>query len=690
MRTLLLSLLVGSCVSAYAATVTTMSLMGEMADLTRLANFPSPAHKSIQFSSYDRRSDVPGGQHWFANADGFGGEPIPNFEEVIRLPEGDTPGEYLMCDVSGPGAIVRMWTAQIAGDIRVYLDGSDSPLYDGPAQSFLMQPYDTFLDGAGLVQEDLEGTLYQRDAAYAPIPFAKRCRIVWIGDHRDTHFYHIQMRIYDDSAEVITFSPEDLANGADSIRDIAGALAEPDVPYPGPAREPVTISEHLEPGERSTALHIRDSGAIGRLSLRVEAEDMYAALRQTVLYIQFDGDPWGQVQSPIGDFFGAGPGINPYVSLPFTVEPDGQMTSRFLMPYEESVRIIIENRGDQSVKVTGSATPVRYFWDDATSMHFRARWRVDHDLVASNQPIMGGQDIPILLARGKGVYVGTAIMLLNPNEIPTIWGNWWGEGDEKIFVDDDVHPSIFGTGTEDYFNYSWSANDIFAYPYCGQPRNDGPANRGFIVNYRWHILDPLPFTTSLAFYMELLNHERTEGFSYGRINYYYARPGTMDDHMPLTDTDLRLPELPATWEPAPRFGANLWEIHACDALFADTSGTELHHGGMWQGGQVIVWKPAAVGESKTLLFEIKEEGDYRLHLACKLVPNGGAFQPALNGQPIRFSGRESIRLTYPHGTQSRVLSSELRELDAGIHELTITATEAGLPIGLDFLALRKH
>jgi len=44
----------------------------------------------------------------------------------------------------------------------------------------------------------------------------------------------------------------------------------------------------------------------------------------------------------------------------------------------------------------------------------------------------------------------------------------WGEGDEKVFVDDDRVPSIFGTGSEDYFNYSWSSPDIFAFPYCGQ------------------------------------------------------------------------------------------------------------------------------------------------------------------------------------------------------------------------------
>jgi len=678
------------CLGASATPITTVSLIDEMVDMTRLTYFPEPSYKTIQFSSYDRRSSLPGGPHWFANSDGFGREPIPNFEEVIKLPEEGQPGEYLMCDVEGPGAIVRVWTAQIAGHIRVYLDGSDTPIYDGPAQSFLMRPYDTFLEGTGLTRRDLEGSFYQRDAGYTPIPFAERCRIVWIGNHWDTHFYHIQMRIYDEGAEVVTFSHDDLRQGADRIREVAAILADPDPAPSGHTRAPVAIDSTLEPGDRKVVMDLRERGAIGRLELTVDADDLDQALRQTVMYIQFDGDPWGQVQAPIGDFFGAGPGINPFVSLPFTVEAGGRMICRYPMPFQESARIILENLGDQEVTVTGSATPMRYLWDDDTSMHFRARWRVDHDLVSSNQEIMGVQDIPILLARGQGVYVGTAIMLLNPNNIPTVWGNWWGEGDEKIFVDDEVFPSTFGTGTEDYFNYSWSSNDIFTYPYCGQPRNDGPANRGFVVNYRWHIVDPLPFHSSLFFYMELYSHERTEGFSYARISYYYARPGAMDDQLPPTKTDLVIPQLPPTWEPESRFGANQWQPLDCDDLITDTTDVEFVVDGMWQGGQVLVWTPSAQGDAKTLSIDIPEDGNYRMHIAFMLVPEGGSFRAEINGEPIRIGGQETVSLRVPHGVLSRVRSTDAIELTAGTHELVITATRAGLPIGLDFLALRKH
>jgi hypothetical protein len=36
--------------------------------------------------------------------------------------------------------------------------------------------------------------------------------------------------------------------------------------------------------------------------------------------------------------------------------------------------------------------------------------------------------------------------------------NWYGEGDDMIFIDgEEWQPSLHGTGTEDYFNTAWRA-----------------------------------------------------------------------------------------------------------------------------------------------------------------------------------------------------------------------------------------
>jgi len=101
--------------------ITTGSLFEEMIDMIALAKFPNLEFRMVQYSSFDHRSTLPGGPDWFANADGFGGEPIPNFEKILKEPDESGIGEYLMADVKGPGAIVRLWTASISGKLQVYL-----------------------------------------------------------------------------------------------------------------------------------------------------------------------------------------------------------------------------------------------------------------------------------------------------------------------------------------------------------------------------------------------------------------------------------------------------------------------------------------------------------------------------------------------------------------------------------------
>ena len=82
--------------------------------------------------------------------------------------------------------------------------------------------------------------------------------------------------------------------------------------------------------------------AIERLTLTVAAADTDRALRQTILRISFDDHTWGQVQAPLGDFFGAAPGINPYESVPFSVRPNGDMICRFVMPFAKSCTIQVK------------------------------------------------------------------------------------------------------------------------------------------------------------------------------------------------------------------------------------------------------------------------------------------------------------------------------------------------------------
>jgi hypothetical protein len=671
-----------------APPVTTGSLYEEMIDLAGLTRFPSPAYHTVQFSSYDRRSNLPGGPDWFANDDGFGGEPIPAFEAVLRQPGPDSVGQYLMADVEGPGALVRVWTAAIEGTVQLWLDGQETPVYAGSADAFFHRPLDAYPQVASLDRARLVRTVYQRDAAYAPMPFARRFRLVWTGNLHHVHFYHLAVRRYVPGTIVATFRPEDLATYRETINRVIAGLADPDADLPlRGSGEPRSIAVTLRPGEAADALQLEGPGAIERLEFTAEAPDRDRALRQTVLHIVFDGYPWGQVQSPLGDFFGAAPGVNPYQSLPFTVRSDGAMISRFVMPYERSARIRLENLGDQTVTVTGSVRTMPYAWDAGRSMHFRARWRVNHDLIADPAAV---QDIPFLLADGEGVYVGTTAIMLNPTPIPTPGGGWWGEGDEKVFVDGDRRPALFGTGSEDYFNYSWSAPDLFWLPYCGQPRNDGPGNRGFVTDYRFHIVDALPFDRSIAFYLELYSHERLPGFSYARIGYHYGRPGIIDDHLAITPADVRELRLPENWVPAARGGARNAVFHQTETLVRGAR-LLLETGRLYAGGRIPVWRPARPGEALHLRVPVDSAGQYRIRFVARLDGDGGRLRLQWDGTPVPLaSGDSTVDLRLPDRTVLRDFYLRPMRLTAGAHDLAFVfdgaAAEVARPaIGIDFV-----
>jgi hypothetical protein len=121
--------------------------------------------------------------------------------------------------------------------------------------------------------------------------------------------------------------------------------------------------------------------------------------------------------------------------------------------------------------------------------------------------------------------VGTVLDVENPPGAA-----WWGEGDEKITIDGESFPSLFGTGTEDYFGFAWSTPETFAHAYHAQTQAPGGFGGRFSMN-RFLILDPVPFTRSLRFDLEIW-HWTDTSIAADAVLYWYARPGARDDFPP--------------------------------------------------------------------------------------------------------------------------------------------------------------
>jgi hypothetical protein len=358
------------------------------------------------------------------------------------------------------------------------------------------------------------------------------------------------------------------------------------------------------------------------------------------------------------------------------------------MPFRKAVRMEIENFSEQQILIKGGVNLTGYEWEEGRSLHFGARWTIDHGLTASDQEF---KDIPYFLAVGKGRIVGTAAFLYNPSNAVTSWGNWWGEGDEKVYVDRDTFPSIFGTGSEDYFNYSWSSEKLFSFAYCGQTRNDGPGNRGYVSNYRWHILDDIPFQEKCAFFMELQHHGVVKDFSYGRIVYFYALPGVILEERHISRQDID--EIPyMEWKPEAYLGSAGFTFFRAEDLIVDKTGITMEKGNLWAGSTILMWNPETEGRS--IRFRFNSPSDTlrsNIGLTLAHLPEGGEISVSLNGEKIKFDGGESIRLDQPNNTSLRNHFSEAIHYIKGTNEIILysQSREAGKRIGIDFIWLKE-
>ncbi len=264
--------------------------------------------------------------------------------------------------------------------------------------------------------------------------------------------------------------------------------------------------------------------------VRLSANDPVAALRGIIVKITFDGERC--LEAPLGDVFGSAPGINPYATLPLGMTKDGEMYCHWFMPFKDSAVIELVNHSRESAWLTGELAIKDYRWTES-SMHFHAKWRAQFDV--PTRPMI---DWNYLTAKGQGVFAGVAFAIDNPVKA------WWGEGDEKIYVDGETFPSHFGTGTEDYYGYAWCWPVPFMHAYHAQPRCDGPGNYGRTSVNRFHILDRIPFTKDFKFDMELWHWDAKCKVNMAVTAYWYARPGGTDAFKPIRAEDAVVRPMP--------------------------------------------------------------------------------------------------------------------------------------------------
>lgn len=489
-------------IAGAAPGVTFESLLREMVDRDAIARWPDPAYTCKQFSSYDRASTSPADEKtWFANGD---------HGQFIRTIERQGRTERVMMDATGPGAVVRIWSANPGGTLRVYVDGGATPVIEAPMEEVLGGKWAV---GPVTVGGPLAGTRSRGWNSYLPIPYASSCVIT--SDSTEGFYYQINYRAYEAGTSVTSFDVGTLARSADTLRGVQEELAG------APKRSEYIRNDFVDipPGQLHSYVYENGkSEAVTGLQIDLAGRDQEQALRSTVLRMEFDGAE--TVWCPISDFFGCGVGkpTAPFRTWYTGISGSGLPACRWVMPFQRSVRIVLENTGREPVRVQVYVRLKDWTWDER-SMHFHATWRQEHPLHAYGG--RGTRDFNYVEIAGRGVYAGDALAVMNP--VP----EWWGEGDEKIYVDGETFPSHFGTGTEDYYGYAWCWYEPFTHAFHAQSRCDGNAeknNWGHTTVTRVRSLDAIPFRGSLKMDMEVWHWKECD-VAYAATTYFYALPG---------------------------------------------------------------------------------------------------------------------------------------------------------------------
>ena len=113
---------------------------------------------------------------------------------------------------------------------------------------------------------------------------------------------------------------------------------------------------------------------------------------------------------------------------------------------------------------------------------------------------------------------------------------WWGEGDHKIWIDDEPFPSILGTSTAAFFGNVAGLRPI-RMPLHGATRV-APVGKNSV--YRWLLPDAITFNTSLRFTLENWQTDQADDVYYNSVAYWYGQPGAATAFKALSPEMLEL------------------------------------------------------------------------------------------------------------------------------------------------------
>ncbi|WP_231424738.1 glycoside hydrolase family 172 protein [Pedobacter sp. Leaf250] len=621
--------LVGCADKIPEKTVTMSKLLEEMVSVEEQSRVPKPFYIAKQVSSHDRSSTKPDSANWFANADGFGNEGVDTISGHI---------EKILFNEQGPGVITRIWltTLDKRGVIRFYFDGQKKAGWTIP--SYDLMKFGGIEIGKGLLIPHTSYTPEGKGGStlFMPIPYSKSCKITF-EDSKDVavtpKYYQINYRAYKKGTTVETFSAAGLKRAKQKIKEVNEILLHP----PASKGKVYETSDNLLPGD-SLVLDL-PAGQYGIYDLDLNISQMqrsaYAQVMKKIIF-SADFDHQQTIWVPLSDFSGGGTGSPRVRSWYLNADGQGKVNSRWLMPYRKLGKFVLKNVSEEKVSATISAKILPLAWDER-SLYFHTSWKAERGIYLHDKPeeYKKVREWNFASLSGFGIYKGDVLTIFNHSPA------WYGEGDEKIWVDNEQFPSHFGTGTEDYYNSSWAPVVPFQTPFGGAPRADQESSHGYNTFFRTRNLDGIAFTKGLKFDLEMLSWVKgkmdcaSTVYWYGGKSAHALSSGSVTDIMwPL----IPVPEdLGKFKEPGSIEFERLSAEKKDNAIQIDKQQMYGFIGGRWSEASQMTARGGKPGDGLTFRFNDLKTGNYKMVLYCTKASDYGIISFKVNGKQVAVS-----------------------------------------------------
>ena len=425
----------------------------------------------------------------------------------------------------GAGEIDSMWFTRDSGNvsrmgaIRVELDGHT--VLDAPLQSLV----DGAL-GAPFVWPLVANAAQSPAGVYVKVPMPYR-QSMRVSIASNLQYYHVDYRQFSNAEGVKTFSPSDPA--LDVITTLRAAGATDPKPTASSAVHHNRVVD-LAAGATTAIAESTGSGSISSLRLRLPntADRVLNGLR---LRIEFDDRT--TVDSPLGEFFGAGLGTNDVRSLMFAAirQPDGSflLSDWWPMPFARGAQVTLVNTtADPVVGIDADVvTAPDPQWAPAL-----ASGRAGYFSAYSHAgPTILGQDWLFADEQGHGKFVGVSHTIRGARTKTAFSDGapYFLEGAERVYTDGSPSPQWYGTGTEDFYEGGWYFNNgtLFSDPLTGQPDQRtaaGGCADYCVAVYRLMLADAIGYHSAIRFGIEHGKRNMVQP-DYSSTAFLYTQPG---------------------------------------------------------------------------------------------------------------------------------------------------------------------